>query len=143
MFCLCVCLFDTTTATMRYRRSAPPAPPPLSGLLRGAGEAALVLSAASSGIMGVAVAVIELKRGARRLQPRTGCQMYPSATPLAIPTPSGAPASSGVPCLLSPQLVSRRDRTHCPTHPHPHPRPFQRLSTTTASVANSLHEPWQ
>jgi hypothetical protein len=32
-------------------------------MLRGAAEMALVLSAASSGVMGIAVAVVELKRG--------------------------------------------------------------------------------
>lgn len=37
--------------------------PAIGGLVRGAAELALVLSAASSGVMGIAVAVVELKRG--------------------------------------------------------------------------------
>lgn len=41
---------------------------PVSGILRGAAEIALVLSAASSGVMGIAVAVVELKRGKALLQ---------------------------------------------------------------------------
>jgi hypothetical protein len=38
--------------------------PQLGAVLQGAAELALMLSAASSGIMGISVAVIELKRGA-------------------------------------------------------------------------------
>ncbi|KAF8063742.1 CPK2 [Scenedesmus sp. PABB004] len=38
------------------------APNAVAGVLRGAGELALLLSAASSGVMGIAVAVVELKR---------------------------------------------------------------------------------
>lgn len=41
----------------------PSAVPAVGGALRGALEMALVLSAASSGVMGIAVAVVELKRG--------------------------------------------------------------------------------
>lgn len=37
--------------------------PQLGALLQGAAELALMLSAASSGIMGISVAVVELKRG--------------------------------------------------------------------------------
>ncbi|KAF6253942.1 armadillo-type protein [Scenedesmus sp. NREL 46B-D3] len=40
------------------------AAPAVSGLVRGAAEMALVLSAVSSGVMGIAVAVVELKRAA-------------------------------------------------------------------------------
>jgi hypothetical protein len=39
--------------------------PQIGALLQGAAELALMLSAASSGIMGISVAVVELKRGAR------------------------------------------------------------------------------
>jgi hypothetical protein len=38
--------------------------PHIGALLQGAAELALMLSAASSGIMGISVAVVELKRGA-------------------------------------------------------------------------------
>lgn len=38
--------------------------PQIGALLQGAAELALLLSAASSGIMGISVAVVELKRGA-------------------------------------------------------------------------------
>lgn len=41
--------------------------PHIGALLQGAAELALMLSAASSGIMGISVAVVELKRGAHRL----------------------------------------------------------------------------
>lgn len=65
--CLQVCIASRAQHTVVYvcdvcRVRA--AGPQIGALLQGAAELALMLSAASSGIMGISVAVVELKRGA-------------------------------------------------------------------------------
>lgn len=54
------------SGVLRLRRVRA-AGPHIGALLQGAAELALMLSAASSGIMGISVAVVELKRGALAL----------------------------------------------------------------------------
>lgn len=52
----------------------------VGALLQGAAELALMLSAASSGIMGISVAVVELKRGACRGSEGGGAACHSKST---------------------------------------------------------------